>query len=1186
MSLEGPYSVLKYGDREMSGAREYLQVKFLRTLEPLGSLSIDKLEEIANKSRVEELPPGRVVFRQGEKDSRSTYLLSGSLELQVTGNPRTEVLKAKTADSRYPIAQEWPRPSTCRCKTNVVLLHIDSDLLEILLSNDPSGTYEVTEIGVHEDPESDWMLKFLQSPAFLQLPTANIQAILVKLEEVPVKAGDVIIKQGSVDDYYYIVKLGKCSVSRRPAPKTDEIRLAILGPGDGFGEEALITNGKRNATVTAKETGVLMRLGKADFHELLVTPMLREIDHTTMMSKVKAGAALLDVRTNKEFNNNGIQGAQNIPLSMMRIKSKDLNSTREHIVYCNDSSQSRAAAFLLAQQSLDVFVLKGGLSKQNKPFSPVTTAKTSSPATPTAPVAIENTKPAPSTVALPELNDKAYTEHKQHAEQSAKKASNAESNRKLVGNKTDKLHEQSNALLAQADRLANKTAIAEQERQKTQAEIDALKQEALEQREKILASAKNEVAKGKELARQQELETNKIREEAELARRRAEEELAKIKAESQSVEQKQSELDAELKRAEIEKQQAERAADVARLMAQQEAETVRAEAEAVKQKAFKEAEHIRSELEARKTKMLAEEKRHQETALNEARRKAELSVAEASKAAEEARRQASLEAEAIRRQALKEAESIRMQMEREKQSAAEQAARYKAEEELKRQEIEQERQKTLESARIQAETEAEVIRQKAIQEAQIQAREEARRNAEVEAQEIRQKTIKQAHQEAREEAHRLAEAEARDMRQQTLQQLKLEREQAIRVAELEAEAIRKQTIEEVSRKAMETAQLEADAIRRAAIEEASRLRAEMEETRQLVESEAARARSRIEQESAELLANQETARTESAREAAVMAAQKVERRAFELEAEQEARQQSLQLEEQRIAEQQARIAAQVEQQRQAEQQRQVEARRLQQANDQARRQSDQRSLKAQQMAKSLRTKLDKHESALQEDDYNTNMGRGLKLAKAKLHVVKDKTILEGEEDIFIFKAPSARPPSREEAEKLLQQAEVQLARQSRNELPSFDLDYADEESDELVIDQESEFSDSILLELDNITANSAPAPKPRSSVEDDHFGPIKDAVADSGKHGRKRSSLIALAASVVVMVTISVVAITQPTYLEVEQVATVSEQQQPTRGLAAIRARTGNNKTILEDKIKSEAEDDFNKMLSKWRKQK
>jgi len=711
------------GDIKMSSGQQYLQVKFLKTLEPLGSLSVDKLEDIASKSLVEELPPGRVVFRQGEKDSRSTYLLSGQLELQVTGNPRTETLKAKTVEARYPVAQEWPRPSTCRTKTNAVLLHIDSNLLEILLSDDPSGTYEVTEIGIQEDPESDWMLRFLQSPAFLQLPTENIQSILIHLEEIPMKAGETVIKQGDSDDWYYIVKQGKCSVSRRPAPKAEEVRLAILGPGDGFGEEALITDGKRNATVTMKEAGVLMRLSKADFHRLLVDPMLQVVDHATMMDKVKAGAALIDVRTNKEFNENGLKGAQNIPISMLRVKAKDLNKTREHIVYCNDTTQSRAAAFLLAQQSLQVYVLEGGLHKQSKPFSPAAKPSTTTSPAQQAPAAVPIITPV-----KPELEEIIETElaTQQHqVEEQVKKANEAEQAKKLASAKSSKLKEQADALRAQADNLARKTANAEElkrkaeeEKRAAQAEIDALKQETLKQRDEILSSVKQEVAREKELVRQKEEEASKLRTEAEQARQRAEQELARIKAEAESVASKQNELESEFKRAELEKQKAERAAEVARVIAQQEAEKVKAEAEAIRQAALKEAERLRAELEARKAQMAEDFAKHEKTAMAEARRKADLSVAEASKAAEEARRQASLEADAIRKQALKEAENLRSQLEQEKQKAAEQFARNKAEEQLRRQELEAERQKAIEEARKTAELEAENIRQQALQEAQ------------------------------------------------------------------------------------------------------------------------------------------------------------------------------------------------------------------------------------------------------------------------------------------------------------------------------------------------------------------------------------------------------------------------------------------------------------------------------------
>ncbi|MGD8926926.1 MAG: hypothetical protein PVG20_08735, partial [Thioalkalispiraceae bacterium] len=116
-----------------------------------------------------------------------------------------------------------------------------------------------------------------------------------------------------------------------------------------------------------------------------------------------------------------------------------------------------------------------------------------------------------------------------------------------------------------------------------------------------------------------------------------------------------------------------------------------------------------------------------------------------------------------------------------------------------------------------------------------------------------------------------------------------------------------------------------------------------------------------------------------------------------------------------------------------------------------------------------------------------------------------------------------------------------------------------------------------------ITTKSSPAPKTQQF--DDDFIPVAENT--TGIKKKKRSSLIALAASVVVMVTVSVVAITRPTYNDAESLADASnENAQPTRGLASIRARTGNHRKIIEERMKSEAEQEFNKMLSDWRKQK
>lgn len=255
----------------------------LKGLSPLGKLTPDNINDIISKSRVENLPAGRIIFRQGEDDGQTIYLLSGQIELSTAGKTRKQTIKGKSVEAKFPIADQIPRPATARTKTASSLLYIDSSLLEILLDENPSGEYEVTEIDI-ADHATDWMMRFLQSRAFLKLPTENIQKVLMSMEEIHVNKGDALVQQGEDGDYYYIIKKGCCIVSRHPAKKAEEIRLAKLVEGDGFGEEALITNCKRNATVTTQENGTLMRLKKEDFLNLLVTPLIRNVHLNSLKS--------------------------------------------------------------------------------------------------------------------------------------------------------------------------------------------------------------------------------------------------------------------------------------------------------------------------------------------------------------------------------------------------------------------------------------------------------------------------------------------------------------------------------------------------------------------------------------------------------------------------------------------------------------------------------------------------------------------------------------------------------------------------------------------------------------------------------------------------------------------------------------------------------------------------------------
>ena len=336
----------------------------LKTLTPLGVLNFENFQEVASKSRIEEIPPGRTLFRIGDNDRRTVYLLEG--QLMLTGaDGESVVIEAGSEAARHPIGNHQPRQYTAKTRTDCRITHIDSDLLDILLTWDQLSGIEVSELDVMaaETDDDDWMTRLLQSKAFMQVPAANIQAMFMRMEEVAVQAGDVIVRQGDEGDYYYLVKAGRAKVTRA-AKAGAEIMLAQLEAGSAFGEEALLSDGRRNATVTMETDGALMRLSKADFVALLREPALNWIDLDEAEAKVATGAKWLDVRLESEHANAPLPGSLNLPLFMLRLKAESLDPTVPYVVYCDTGRRSSAAAFLLGERGFRTFVLRGGIGGQ------------------------------------------------------------------------------------------------------------------------------------------------------------------------------------------------------------------------------------------------------------------------------------------------------------------------------------------------------------------------------------------------------------------------------------------------------------------------------------------------------------------------------------------------------------------------------------------------------------------------------------------------------------------------------------------------------------------------------------------------------------------------------------------------------------------------------------------------------
>ena len=339
----------------------------LKGLEPITALSPQRLAELAELCIVEPVSKTLDPFRVKGVAGQLVFLLKGELAL-ILGNGSSDVVVGGTAEARHPLGRRTPF-AQAKAITDIELLRIDEDLLDIMVTWDQLAGAERTGARASESGSpsmTNWSIltglfsiNNLKSGAFAQLPSAHINEMLRRFTRVNAKRGQVVVREGEDGDYYYVIEAGKCLVERTVGGVS--MRLAELKSGDAFGEEALVANAKRNATVTMLSEGTLLRLAKEDFNELLKKPLLQSVNLDQARAKVAAGGQWIDVRYPSEYQYDKLPGAINIPLSEIRNAVKVLDRSREYVLYCQSGRRSSAAAFLLAQRGLKAFALEGGL---------------------------------------------------------------------------------------------------------------------------------------------------------------------------------------------------------------------------------------------------------------------------------------------------------------------------------------------------------------------------------------------------------------------------------------------------------------------------------------------------------------------------------------------------------------------------------------------------------------------------------------------------------------------------------------------------------------------------------------------------------------------------------------------------------------------------------------------------------
>lgn len=103
-------------------------------------------------------------------------------------------------------------------------------------------------------------------PLFSGVPRDELVSLLTAVEPVRAAAGIAVVEEGQPGDSLYLVVVGTLSVATEG--EGESVEVGRLGPGDFFGEVALLTGKPRTATVTAVTEAELLRLGRDTVEEL------------------------------------------------------------------------------------------------------------------------------------------------------------------------------------------------------------------------------------------------------------------------------------------------------------------------------------------------------------------------------------------------------------------------------------------------------------------------------------------------------------------------------------------------------------------------------------------------------------------------------------------------------------------------------------------------------------------------------------------------------------------------------------------------------------------------------------------------------------------------------------------------------------------------------------------------------
>ncbi len=324
----------------------------------------DALGQIAEKSFYK----GEMLFKRGRSVAERFYLISGRVDLIDSAYVSTPVESNRKIVAN-PLNPESPTRCSCIAKSQVKVFSIEAEVLDRIVAWSESAAYaydqkesevesslmvtgEIEVSSIADEDATDWMSSLLQSPLFTRIPLTQVQELFSRFKDIAVKKGDIAVKEGAKGDFFYVLASGLAHVTNR-----SESVDVILEPGNYFGEEALLGDTSRNATITMLEDGHLKKLDAEDFESLLKAPILQYLQ-TDELESLDKPHKIIDVKMPLEYRMFHVSGSINVPLSRLRSSMLELAKASAYVIPDDAGSRADIAAHLLCQAGFDAYILK------------------------------------------------------------------------------------------------------------------------------------------------------------------------------------------------------------------------------------------------------------------------------------------------------------------------------------------------------------------------------------------------------------------------------------------------------------------------------------------------------------------------------------------------------------------------------------------------------------------------------------------------------------------------------------------------------------------------------------------------------------------------------------------------------------------------------------------------------------